>query len=378
MTDIQEIASDRWRVKRENNGERVELESSILNFGTPTTVDTVRTIPVTFNTANLPNAPRNKVDSIYISVGVDFTNGCINTDSILCCVYPNFDTTYKGGICDNESFTWYLSDTHGYDDSVTYDTPQDPSTTFFHLTSVPGCDSLVRLKLVVSTVTHHTDTINDCAPITWIDSITYEESNYTAIVDTLKNMYGCDSVVHLHFTLYPLTARLHSNVEYFTFDNLDAVLTDISINGSSRVWKLPSMPDQTTPTAYYSIPVELDSAEILLIESSEYGQCIDTAKIVLPLNKENFWMPNVFTPDNPNGNNLFGSVSAKTLYQEMLIYNRRGELVFRCEGVDCTWDGRDLRGNPCVQDSYVYIIRYNNEYQPKNTKVIKGTVTLLR
>jgi gliding motility-associated-like protein len=89
-------------------------------------------------------------------------------------------------------------------------------------------------------------------------------------------------------------------------------------------------------------------------------------------------MPNVFTPDNPNGNNRFGSVSRKTLYQEMLIYNRRGELVFRCNEPDCSWDGRDLNGNPCVQDAYVYIIRYTNEFEPNNTKVIKGTVTLLR
>ena len=193
----------------------------------------------------------------------------------------------------------------------------------------------------------------------------------------LQNRYGCDSIVQLDFVIHPLTAKLRSNVENFTLDNLDAVLTDISIGGASRVWKFPNGPDQTGVNAYYSIPAEMDGANIILIASSEYG-CVDTAKIYIPLNKEHFWVPNAFTPDNPAGNSLFSSVSTKTLRQEMLIYNRRGELVFRCEGVDCAWDGRDMDGNPCVQDAYVYIIRYTNEFEPENTRVLRGTVTLIR
>ena len=91
-----------------------------------------------------------------------------------------------------------------------------------------------------------------------------------------------------------------------------------------------------------------------------------------------FFAPNIFTPESPAGNNTFGSVSTKTVQQEMIIYNRRGEMVFRCEGPDCTWDGRDLDGNPCIQGAYVYIIRYTNEFEPKKTRVLRGTVTLLR
>ena len=52
--------------------------------------------------------------------------------------------------------------------------------------------------------------------------------------------------------------------------------------------------------------------------------------------------------------------------------------MFHCEGIDCSWDGKDMNGEPCVQGAYVYIIRYANEYEPKVTRVIKGTVTLIR
>jgi gliding motility-associated-like protein len=89
-------------------------------------------------------------------------------------------------------------------------------------------------------------------------------------------------------------------------------------------------------------------------------------------------MPNAFTPDNPAGNSTFGSVSTKTVQQEMMVYNRFGELVFRCSGVDCQWDGRNMDGEPCPQGAYAYIIRYTNEFEPQTTKVVKGSVTLIR
>ncbi len=383
MTSIQDTQSVQWYMYREHNGEMVEMANprSLLRFGNMTTRDTVKVLPVTLNTAALPSSgTRNKIDSVWIRSSVEFSSGCENYDQLLIRIYPNFDTVIKDGICDGETYTWEPSDNFGHSYSYSYTKATNPDSAFVTLTSTPGCDSTVHLLLEISAVSHTIDHIQDCKPIVWLNGQTYSQTNTaTTATDTvvLKNRYQCDSVVQLDFTLYPLTARLRSNVEQFTFDNLDAVLTDISTNGNDRVWKLPSAPDQTSVTAYYSIPVELDGAEILLIESSEYG-CIDTASIYIPFNKENFWMPNVFTPDNPNGNNRFGSVSRKTLYQEMLIYNRRGELVFRCKEPDCSWDGRDLNGNPCVQDAYVYIIRYTNEFEPNNTKVIKGTVTLLR
>lgn len=374
MTDMQDIAASEWHVYRELHGEQTELSTSLLQFGNITTFDTIKTLPVTLNTASLPSpGTRNKIDSIYVRGIVDFTSGCHNNDIILIRVFPNFDTIMVDGICRGESYTWSAN-------GQSYTESTNPAATSVTLTSSPGCDSTVHLALTVFDVSHTIDHIEDCKPITWLNGQTYSQTNTaTSASDTviLKNRYNCDSIVQLDFTLHPLTAQLRSNVDHFSLDNLDAVLTDISINGNGRVWKLPSMADQTTPTAYYSIPVEMDGAEILLIESSEYG-CLDTASIYIPLNKENFWVPNIFTPDNPAGNNTFGSVSTKTLYQEMLIYNRRGELVFRCEGPDCTWDGRDLNGNPCVQDAYVYIIRYTNEFEPKQTKVVRGTVTLLR
>jgi gliding motility-associated-like protein len=238
----------------------------------------------------------------------------------------------------------------------------------------------VHLALTVYDVSLTYDDVTDCQPFTWRNGQTYSESNTgSTAIDTvvLHNQYECDSVVQLRFTLIPVTARIKSSLEHFDFDHLDVVLTDVSTGNDSRRWKFPTSPDQTGAKGYYSIPVNLDEAHIWLLAYSPYG-CVDSTDIIIPFNKENFWVPNAFTPDDPAGNNIFSSISTKTISQEMYIYNRLGELVFQCEGADCGWDGKNMNGTPCPQGAYVYVIRYTNGYEPKVIKVKRGTVTLIR
>lgn len=416
MNKLQEIKHEVWSVSRISNGNKILLDTlvgegdpqlrnnylTVDNYqmtelfrvtGNDTLVldttlyekrdytkvgDTAKTRLLTIQTSQLPTTGlrANKIDTLIIEITADYASGCHSFDTMMLRVFPKFDSTTVAGICRGETYTW---DTNGHVYN-TYTNSTDPRTTFVTLHSQLGCDSVVRLDLTVMDVSKTVIPVDDCKPYTWINGQTYTNSNTaTMATDTvvLKNRWDCDSILQLQFTLHPLTAKLQSDVEYFTIDNLNAVLTDISIGGDSRVWKFPNGSDQTGSTAYYTIPSEMDGANIILIESSQYG-CVDTAKIYIPLNKEAFWIPNAFTPDNPTGNNLFSSVSTKTLRQEMKIYNRRGEMVFECTGVDCAWDGRDLRGEPCVQGAYVYVIRYTNEYEPKQTKVLTGTVTLIR
>lgn len=407
MTTVQQIRNEDWKLFRVQHGDTVEMSRDLLNVSEFSTIAAFRITPsgdtvvldttlftkadyatigdslqvrtITVNSTGLPSAGRNKIDTLIVRCAATFISGCPKYDMMMFRVFPNFDTTETAGICRGETYHWRPEDAeHHYDKAYTENT--NPTTTYVELHSQPGCDSTVRLALTVYDVSLTVEHVEDCKPIVWRNGKTYSQNNVaTAATDTvvLKNRYGCDSIVQLDFVIHPLKALLSSDVEQFTLDNLNATLTDISVGGNARVWKFPNGPDQTGSTAYYSIPAEMEGANIIMIEHSQFG-CTDTAKIYIPLNKEHFWVPNAFTPDNPAGNSLFSSVSTKTLHQEMLIYNRRGELVYQCEGVDCSWDGRDMNGNPCVQDAYVYIIRYTNVYEPKKTHVLKGSVTLIR
>ncbi|MBU0486812.1 MAG: SBBP repeat-containing protein [Bacteroidetes bacterium] len=88
------------------------------------------------------------------------------------------------------SYTWI--------DGYTYTTSNNTAT--FTLTNTAGCDSVVTLNLTIGANNTGVDLIYACDTYTWIDSVTYTATNYTA-THTLTNVYGCDSVVTLYLTI---------------------------------------------------------------------------------------------------------------------------------------------------------------------------------
>lgn len=361
-----------YRVFRHSGGEDIELpleectNIGDLNEGSSNYSQSVSLL------SNLPTTglQPNKIDSVYLQASINFTSGCQNYTTLLVNTFPNFVIDIDTGICQGESFLWsannkiYTTSTHATE----------------VLKSTPNCDSTVNLHLTVYDKSYTIDRINDCKPYTWINDTTYYASNNaTALSDTilLHNRFGCDSVVQLEFTLSPVIAHIQSDRDFFDFDHLEVTLTDVSENNDSRTWIFPGGFTTTGPVAYYTIPAEYDEADIWLKARSPYG-CVDSTHIVIPMRKESFWVPNIFTPESAHGNNTFGSISTRTLTEEMHIYNRFGQLVFHCDTPDCQWDGRDANGNLCPQGTYTYIIRYTNEYLPKVVHVLRGTVTLIR
>ena len=67
-------------------------------------------------------------------------------------------------------------------------------------TTAAGCDSTITLHLTISDVMTSTDVQTSCGSFTWIDGITYTESNNTATFTTTASN-GCDSVITLNLTV---------------------------------------------------------------------------------------------------------------------------------------------------------------------------------
>ena len=360
-TDIQYPERVEWKAWRMVDGARTELPETAYEL-----VDDGRLLrlPPLAGTDTIGN---HNVDTIYFRAIVDFVSGCTNYDTLVLFVNPTFDTTERYHICQGESLTWHLNG-QKYTEST-----KTPRVT---LATGNACDSVVHLDLTVYNVSHTTEVHNDCRPLTWHNGHTYTENNYTDTV-RLQNQYGCDSIVQLDFTLHPMTARLAADLDHFDYDHVDVVLTDETVGDTGCLWLLPTGAQQRGATAHFTVPVSMDTAHIAMVAYSPYG-CTDTARISIPFHRENIWMPNAFTPDNLERNNRFGSRSEALVQQEMYIYDRYGRLVFRCEGVDCEWDGTDLDGQPCRQGAYAYILRYTDRFEPNTTKIKKGTVTLIR
>ena len=373
--ELQDTAEVMYTLTRIHHGNALVLPDSLLVFGQLYEYEQASTkrIPAILRPdAAVASLQPGEIDSIYIQLTIDFINGCTKSTTFLVRAFPSYDTTEIHGICRGEVFHWDV-DGHDYTNSTTAPQVNIP-------TSV-GCDSVVHLNLTVSDVSHTIETINVCKPYTWQNGVTYTETNTaTTAIDTvhLLNAWGCDSVVQLDFTMNPRTPIIDADREFLDFNNLAVTLTDISTGGNGRTWYFPTGDPSSDPVVVYHAPNDIDSASFMMVETSPYG-CIDTAYLTIPFHREVIWAPNAFTPeDEGNGNHLFRSVSHHLLRQQTVIYNRRGEMVFHCSGIDCPWDGRDLNGADCPQGSYVYIIRYSTEYEPNVTQVLKGTVTLIR
>jgi len=94
------------------------------------------------------------------------------------------------------------------------------------------------------------------------------------------------------------------------------------------------------------------------------------------------YIPNAFSPNGDNSNDRFTIQSNNTsvFVDQIMIYNRWGELVYNKQSFELGedpeyWDGS--KGNsPCAEGVYVYVITYVNESGER--KKITGDLTLVR
>ena len=110
-----------------------------------------------------------------------------------------------------------------------------------------GCDSSAILNLTIdsTTITYGTDSQVHCDEFTWIDGITYTESNNIATF-TLVNDNNCDSIVTLDLTINQSTSTYDTVIvcdsyewngtTYFESGNY--VHTSTNVNGCDSLAKV--------------------------------------------------------------------------------------------------------------------------------------------
>lgn len=126
---------------------------------------------------------------------------------------------------------------------------------------------------------------------------------------------------------------------------------------------------------------------ITVSEEGTYGVTIINGRVcevrsfskVVEYCTEKIFVPNAFTPNNDQINDIF-SISALNLDDfEFHIYNRWGELIYLTKNPNFTWDGTK-DGKPVPSDTYVWKIFYKiKEADGKiASKEEKGSLNLIR
>ena len=106
--------------------------------------------------------------------------------------------------------------------------------------------------------------------------------------------------------------------------------------------------------------------------------CVDTGAITITVTTlYEFDMPNAFTPNGDQHNDVFKPVFRGDIFKEyhLSVYSRWGQRVFDTTTPGDGWDG-EINGKPLESDVYLYVFEYQLTTGEKGA--VKDQLTMLR
>lgn len=275
-------------------------------------------------------------------------------------VLPLKYSSFTHEICQGESYT-YGGNTYNQSGSYAIVFP------------TTACDSIVTLNLVI--LPHKYSQIYDtiCKGASYVfGGLDYTNQGvYTKTFPTSS----CDSTVTLHLTVvsepsvfitsavlgsYNGTAEIQLNAISATFPltyfwESNAILSNNTISNPTATIKEPEV--------------------VILTVTDKYG-CSSTVdySIGLPVTST-LYIPNSFTPDGDQYNNIFKVYGTNIADFYLLIFDRWGEIIFESYNMDYGWDGT-YKGKIVQDGVYVYKILATGMDNVRYDKT--GHVTVLK
>lgn len=105
--------------------------------------------------------------------------------------------------------------------------------------------------------------------------------------------------------------------------------------------------------------------------------CDSTTTYILEvLVQDSIFIPNIFTPNGDNFNDLFLPIFVNIKTFKCDIYNRWGSEIYSWSNSNNGWDGKTKSGDESPEGTYFYIMTTINHKEEE--EIIKGSVTLLK
>ena len=200
------------------------------------------------------------------------------------------------------------------------------------------------------------------------DTETYATSTTGTV--TITNTCGQDVVpftivfgaVDASFTISDTSAYEPATIDF----------NNTSINATNGNWNFG---DGQTSTTYNGVNTYANDGTYLvtLIASNTFG-CSDTAFntiTVLPIPE--IIIPNIFTPNSDNVNDVFFVNHPLITNIHGAIYNRWGNLLYESNAIDFIWNGNEESGEMTPEGTYFYIMEItmiNGEVREKSGAVM--------
>lgn len=126
-------------------------------------------------------------------------------------------------------------------------------------------------------------------------------------------------------------------------------------------------------------PYAEGSYQVFLLVENQFGCADSTALYIQVTGDEIFYVPNTFTPDGDEHNNIFTPAFTNDFDPAnflMDIYDRWGEFIYQSFTADKGWDGYFL-GKLSPVGTYIWKIMYKNP-DLDEFKIISGHINLIR
>jgi gliding motility-associated-like protein len=203
---------------------------------------------------------------------------------------------------------------------------------------------------------------------TWSDgstgmTFTADTAGTYWVVASVGNCVLSDTIV----VGYLANVELGSAVSLCNLQN--GVTLDAGNPGSQYVWSTGA----TTQTIMVS---EAGTYYVDVINASNCN-LTDTIEVTGELGGGVLYMPNTFTPNGNNRNDVFYAVGTSIVEFHMQIYDRWGMLLFSSDDINVGWDGR-FKGNLVQVDTYVVKVQYRVECGDANLHKEIRHVNVLR
>ncbi len=211
--------------------------------------------------------------------------------------------------------------------------------------------------------------------------VTYNNAGNYAVKLTTTNKIGCvaETIKNIYVSPIPTVTATQDPLTIISGGG-----TNINMNYTGNIVSYNWIP--TTRLSCTTCPSPFANPQLTtkytVQVADRYGcKSAGNVTILVVCGKQNFFIPNTFSPNNDGRNELFFPKGTGLFrIKSMRIYNRWGELVFEkkdfsANDASAGWNGT-YKGKPASADAYIYtmeILCENNTVIP-----VKGNVTLLR
>jgi len=332
--------------------------------GCDSVVTTITTLRPSINTAiNATTCDSNKagitIDTLLAANGCD---SIVTTTTVL---LPSQITSIAQEICSGSSIIF---------NNQTITVAGTYADTLF---TTQGCDSFIVMTVTIKTtpVTNISQKICQGSSFTFNGNSISQSGTYK---DTLTTSAGCDSIISLDLVVNALPDIQITTDKTSLISGESAQLGVTTPEALSYNWSpsnAVSNPAIQNPLATLS-----ESTWLVVTATNANTACSIKDSVFIEFNniscsKENVFIPNAFTPNGDDINDVFKVRSQILKSMKLIVQDRWGHTVFESNDMNIGWDG-NYKGTAALIDTYAFY--FVGECQQGEKITIKGNVTLLK